>query len=456
MSARLLIVDDFAPNLKLLEARLSAEYFDVITASNGPEALSICAQGLCDIVLLDVMMPGMDGFEVCRRLKRDPKLQHLPIIILTALDESADRVRGLDAGADDFLTKPIDETALIARVRSLTRLKVVLDELRARADQSRRLGVVDQKTIAMHAEVSDASILLIEDRAAVAKTMTAALQTLHSVDVESNPQEALFKGVEGGYDLFIISLGLAGYDGLRLCSQFRSLERTRHTPILILAEADDKARVLRGLDLGVNDYLSRPIDRHELMARTRTQLRRKRYADSLRENVQATIEMAVVDVLTGLHNRRFFDTNFAPLLGQARNDDKPLSLMILDIDHFKRVNDTFGHEAGDQILKAFATRVRGVVRASDLVCRLGGEEFAIIMPDTSLAIAQRVAERVRGVIERDRFSFAQDQAPIVVTASIGIAERRQSVDHEALMRRADLALYKSKSAGRNRVTADAA
>ncbi len=456
MSARLLIVDDFAPNLKLLEARLSAEYFDVITASNGPEALAICSQGLCDIVVLDVMMPGMDGFEVCRRLKRDPKLQHLPIVIVTALDEPADRMRGLDAGADDFLTKPIDELALIARVRSLTRLKVVLDELRARADHSRHLGIPDAHVISMRAEVVDANILLIEDRAAVAKMMKGALETLHTVHVESEPQEALFKGVEGSYDLFIVSLGLTGYDGLRLCSQFRSLERTRHIPILILAEAEDRSRVLRGLDLGINDYLSRPIDHHELMARTRTQLRRKRYADCLRENVQATIEMAVVDVLTGLHNRRFFDTNFAPLLGQACNADQPFSLMILDIDHFKQVNDTFGHDAGDQILKAFATRVRRVVRASDLVCRLGGEEFAIIMPNTPITVAQRVAERVRGVIQRNLFSVAQDKPPIAVTASIGLSERRQAIDPEGLIRRADLALYQSKSAGRNRVTADAA
>ena len=456
MSARVLIVDDFAPNLKLLEAYLTAEYFDVVTASSGPEALAICGQGDCDIVLLDVMMPGMDGLEVCRRLKRDPATHHLPVVMVTALDQPADRVRGLEVGADDFLTKPIDEVALVARVRSLTRLKVVLDELRSRAAASANLGMPDAVPAAMREDIVGASILLIEDRASAAATIRGAFEPLQQVDVESNPQEALFKGVEGRYDLFVVSLGLQGHDGLRLCSQFGSLERTRHVPILIVAEPEDRPRVLRGLDLGINDYLLRPIDRNELMARARTQLRRKRYADRLRENLQASIEMAVVDTLTGLSNRRFFDSNFPALVEQAARKGRPLSLMVLDIDHFKRVNDTYGHDAGDQILKSFASRVRRVVRSSDVICRLGGEEFAIVMPETSLDVAGRVAERVRHVVESDMFTYAPGRPPIIVTSSIGLAERGSGMDADALMRRADHALYRSKDGGRNRVTADAA
>ncbi len=456
MSARVLIVDDFAPNLKLLEARLTAEYFDVLTASSGLEALAICAQGECDIVLLDVMMPGLDGFETCRRLKRDPRTHHLPVVLVTALDQPADRVRGLEAGADDFLIKPIDEIALTARVRSLTRLKVVLDELRSRASASASLGMPDPVLAAMRDDVRGANVLLIEDRASAAAHIKGALDALHVVEVETDPQEALFKGVEGRYDLFVVSLGLQAHDGLRLCSQFRSLERTRHVPILIIAEPEDRARVLRGLDLGINDYLLRPIDRNELLARARTQLRRKRYADSLRDSVQASIEMAVVDTLTGLHNRRFFDTNFTMLVEQAARASKPLCLMILDIDHFKSVNDSYGHDAGDQILKLFAARVRRTIRASDMVCRLGGEEFAVVMPDTAMDLGTRIAERVRSVVEGDLFTYAPDRSALRVTVSIGLSSRDGSGGADSLMRRADTALYRSKEAGRNRVTAAAA
>src|SRR6476620_8813653 len=119
MTARVLVVDDVPANVKLLEARLSAEYFDVVTASGGEEALAICERAECDLVLLDVMMPDMDGFEVCRRLKCNPLTHHIPVVMVTALDQPSDRVRGLEAGADDFLTKPVSDIALISRVRSL-------------------------------------------------------------------------------------------------------------------------------------------------------------------------------------------------------------------------------------------------------------------------------------------------------------------------------------------------
>jgi two-component system cell cycle response regulator len=456
MTARILVVDDVLPNIKLLEARLSAEYFDVLRATSGPEALSICAQGRCDIVLLDVMMPGMDGFEVCRRLKSDLLTAHIPVVMVTALDQPADRVRGLDVGADDFLTKPVDEIALLARVRSLARLKVMVDELRTRAATSASLGVGEAALHTLSASVENGRILVVDDRPASAERTTGILGGVHHVDVEADPQEALFRGAEGGYDLFVISLGLQNSDALRLCSQIRSLERTRNLPVLLIAETEDRARILRGLDLGVNDYLVRPIDRNELVARVRTQLRRKRYADSLRDNVQAAIEMAIIDQLTGLNNRRYLESHLATLLDQAAHTGRPLSLMILDIDHFKAVNDAHGHDAGDGILKGFSARVRKAVRTADLVCRLGGEEFVVVMPDTPIAVATRIAERIRTVIEAEAFPLDEDGGAIPVTVSIGLADRGTEANPDALFKRADRALYASKASGRNRVTAAAA
>ncbi len=456
MTARILVVDDVVPNLKLLEARLTAEYFDVITATNGAEALAVCARDDCDVVLLDVMMPGMDGFEVCRRLKKDPSTAHIPVVMVTALDQPADRVKGLEAGADDLLTKPIDEVALIARVRSLARLKMVLDELRTRASTSVSLGMPDPLAHALAEDGIGGRILLVEDRAASAEQLAFALRDKYLVEVEKDPQEALVQAISGQYDLFIVSLALQGFDALRLCSQIRSFERSRQLPILCLAEIEDRPRVLRALDIGINDFLSRPIDGNELTARIRTQLRRKRYADKLRDNVQASIELAVVDPLTGLNNRRYFETHLAALVGQAADRGRPLSLMILDIDHFKEVNDTYGHEAGDRVLKGFAERVRKVIRVPDLVCRLGGEEFVIVMPDTNLDLAAKIAERVRSEVQRERFAVTDDGSRIAVTVSIGLAERGHDGEPGRLFRRADRALYRSKSSGRNRVSADAA
>ena len=456
MTARVLVVDDVLANIKLLEARLTAEYFDVRTASNGLEALAICAEGQCDIVLLDVMMPGMDGFEVCRRLKASAATAHIPVVMVTALDQPADRVRGLEVGADDFLAKPVDEIALIARVRSLARLKVVLDELRARAVTAMSLGMPDPVMRALSEKGEGGRILLVDDRASSSERIVAALAPLHHVDIETDPQEAVFKGAEGKYDLFIVSLALRNFDGLRLCSQLRSLERTRQLPLLLIADIEDRQRILRGLDLGVNDYLMRPIDRNELLARVRTQLRRKRYADSLRDNVQASIELAVVDPLTGLHNRRYLETHLANMVDHAAGRGRACSLMLLDIDHFKAVNDTFGHSAGDDVLKGFAARVKRVIRTVDLMCRHGGEEFVIVMPDTPHVVALKIAERVRRAVEGEAFAIDNGARSIAITVSVGLAERGMDANPENLLKRADKALYRSKNEGRNRVTLDAA
>ncbi len=457
MTARILVVDDVLANVKLLEARLSAEYFDVRTAASGREALELCGRSAVDVVLLDVMMPGMDGFEVCRRLKGDPGTAHIPVVLVTALDQPADRVQGLEAGADDFLTKPVDELALVARVRSLARFKQVVDELRRQVESSGTLGLQPGgKGTPLIDEVGRGRVLLVEDRASSAERLVAALSQSHSVDLETAPDDALFRAATGGYDLVVLSSTLKDYDALRVCSQIRSLERTRDLPILLLAEGEDRARIVRGLDIGVNDYLLRPVDRNELMARVRSQLRRKRYSDRLRDIMQASLQMAVTDPLTGLHNRRYLESHLGGLIDAAADGDKPLSLMILDIDHFKSVNDTFGHDAGDEVLRSFAERVKTVIRGVDVVCRLGGEEFIIVMPDTALDVAARVAERVRQSIGDTDFSIDKGVRQISITVSIGIAERRNGREADVLMKRADLALYRSKAQGRNRVSADAA
>src|SRR6202453_4045841 len=219
MSARILVVDDVPANVKLLEARLSAEYFDVVTVSNGAEALEICARAECDIILLDVMMPDMDGFEVCRRLKTNPATHHIPVVMVTALDQPSDKVRGLEAGADDFLTKPIPEVALIARVRSLSRLKIVTDELRMRAVTSRDIGIESPEREAVADTGRGGRVLIVDDRPTSYDRIAATLAAEHSVEVEANPNEALFRATDSNNDLVIVSLDLEHFDGLRLCSQ---------------------------------------------------------------------------------------------------------------------------------------------------------------------------------------------------------------------------------------------
>jgi two-component system cell cycle response regulator len=457
MNARVLVVDDIPANVKLLEARLSAEYFDVVTAMSGKEALAICERAECDLVLLDVMMPDMDGFEVCRRLKTNPATHHIPVVMVTALDQPSDRVRGLEAGADDFLTKPIPELALIARVRSLARLKMVTDELRMRVLTSREIGIESPEREAVADTGRQGRVLIVDDRPASYERIAATLAKEHDVEIEADPNQAVFHAADGNYDLLIVSLGMENFDALRLCSQMRSLDRTRNLPILAITEPDNNARMLRGLEIGVNDYLIRPIDKNELLARARSQVRKRRYTERLRDNVQASIEMAITDALTGLFSRRYMESHLATLIEQATSRGKPLAALVIDIDYFKAINDGHGHDAGDDVLREFALRIKRSIRGIDLACRYGGEEFVIIMPETDMAVAAMVAERLRRRIAADPFVIQQGARHIPVTISIGLAGLRGGDDTAAaLLKRADQALYRAKRDGRNRVVPDAA
>jgi len=456
LTARVLIVDDIPTNVRLLEARLSAEYFDVVTASNGKDALAICAEGDIDIVLLDVMMPEMDGFEVCARLKADRATSHIPVLMVTALDQPSDRVRGLEAGADDFITKPVDDVQLMARVKSLVRLKALTDELRARASAGQDIAMEDATRALDTVDHEDGRILLVDTDVRHAERIRGYLSANNRVDVLGDPSDAALAVSGGDYELALVSMALGDFDPLRVCSQMRTAEQTRTLPIILMAEEDDRARVVRGLDLGVNDFIMRPVERNELVARIRTQIRRQRYAVELRQSVTNTLALAVIDELTGLYNRRYFDRHLSIMLSKSQQQHRDMAVMLIDMDYFKMVNDTHGHDIGDAVLRQFSDRLRRNIRGVDLACRFGGEEFVVLMPDTDFRQAQGVAERVRIAVAEKNFEGGNGR-PLGATVSIGLALNERGGDTpEALLKRADVALYRAKREGRNRVVYDAA
>ncbi|WP_375450861.1 PleD family two-component system response regulator [uncultured Devosia sp.] len=456
MTARVLIVDDIPTNVRLLEARLTAEYYDVVTATNGPQALEICNTSDVDIVLLDVMMPDMDGFEVCKRLKANPKTHHLPVLMVTALDQPSDRVRGLEVGADDFLTKPVDDMQLMARVKSLVRLKSLTDELRDRALTGQQIAIEDALRAMDQITTEGGSILIVDTDQRHAERIKGYLTPAHKVDILIQPADAVFQVTGSHYELALVSMALDDFDPLRVCSQIRTLEHTRTLPIILVADEADKPRVVRALDLGVNDFISRPVERNELAARVRTQIRRHRYGLELRQSVNNTMALAVTDDMTGLYNRRYFDRHLGVMLSKAQAQDRDMAVMLLDIDHFKAVNDGHGHDIGDAVLKEFSLRLKRNIRGVDLACRFGGEEFVVLMPDTDFRQAEAVAERVREAVAERGFEVGASR-PLTVTVSVGVT-LQESVDDtaETLIKRADVALYRAKREGRNRVVFDAA
>ncbi|RYG08460.1 MAG: response regulator, partial [Caulobacteraceae bacterium] len=233
MTARILVVDDVEANVRLLEAKLTLEYYDVLTCHDGPTALRLAEQEKPDIVLLDVMMPGMDGFEVCRRLKAGAETKHIPVVLVTALDGREDRIRGLEAGADDFVTKPLDDVILFARVRSLIRLKQVMDELREREESGRRMGVTTDGAGRLRG--SGGRVLVVDDNARQIERIVEELSREHRPVVEADPAQALI-AARGPLDLMIVSTTSEAFDGLRLIAQLRSGEATRHLPVLAVVD----------------------------------------------------------------------------------------------------------------------------------------------------------------------------------------------------------------------------
>ena len=316
--------------------------------------------------------------------------------MVTALSESTDRVNGLEAGADDFLTKPINDTALLARVRSLVRIKVLLDELRLRDKTGLQMGVLSEDKNSFTSDVTGSKIVLIDDDEMQVKKICERLDQNYSIEVIANPEDAMPRLQQmADADIIIISTLLTDADGLRLAAHLRNIETLRHVPIVMLVDEEEAHIMLKGLDLGINDYLMLPIDQNEMAARVKTQIRRKKYQDALKANYQASISMAITDQLTGLYNRHYLDAHLQNMVASAMATHKPLSLMIMDMDHFKAVNDNFGHDVGDEVLQQLAKMFVASVRSSDLAARLGGEEFVILMPETDIHAAYGLAERIR-------------------------------------------------------------
>lgn len=452
MTAKVLVVDDVPANIKLLEAKLNKEYYDVLTAKSGKEAIEVAQNNSLDVILLDVMMPEMDGFEVCRLLKSDPKTAFIPVIMVTALSEVEDRVTGLKAGADDFLTKPVNDMALFARIRSLVRLKIITDELRLRDQTGSELGISEEYN-KLAAEIINAKIAIINDDIVESQRLSGYLVKIgHNCEIFSDPKMASEQVINGGFDLIIISTQLSDSDGLRIASHFRSNEYTRSVPILIIVDEEDSNSLVKGLDMGVNDYLFTPMDANELIARVSTQVKRKRYHDALKYNYQNSLNMAITDSLTGVFNRRYFDAHFKTIILQAKNQMRNLSVLLIDIDHFKSINDTYGHLAGDEILRLLPKIVSDKIRVTDFVARYGGEEFIVVMQNTNLYNAKEVGERIRMGIEQNTFNIGENRM-IKVTVSVGVAALEPEDTMITIVERADKGLYKAKESGRNQVVA---
>jgi len=448
MTAQVLIVDDIEANAHILSVVALDQYYAVLTASSGAEAIRLAQSWQPDVIVLDVMMPELDGYETCRRLKADERTMHIPIVMVTALDGTAEKLRGLECGADDFLTRPIDTETFLARIKGLIRLKQLFDEWRARHETMRALGLAPEPL--GRVEVNGTRALIVDDWDLGAASVEDALGQDGILAVRApNEEEAIAISACQELSLIVINLSMRGFEPLRLASRLRANVISRDIPLLLIAENDHRDLVLRGFDLGVNDWISRPFNPNEFRVRARNQIRRKLYQDRLRSALDGALKMALIDPLTGLYNRRYFMGHLEGVMASKQMTN--VALLMIDVDSFKVINDQFGHQTGDTALKLLGERLRLEARAVDLVARLGGEEFAVVMIGAGVDEVAATAERIRANLAAQEFNPASESA-FPLTVSIGAAVCPAcDISLDELMRAADRALYLAKGRGRNRV-----
>lgn len=458
MSGRILIVDDVATNRIVMKVKLTAARYDVIDASSGREALELARGGGVDIVIMDMMMPGLTGAETCAKLRADPDTASLPVILVTASDDTEARMEGLSAGADDFLSKPVDEVALLARVRSLLRTR---EEERTYEQHGGALFAMDagfgeagQSAFARRPQTLEGQIALVAgDDAAWLMHQRDRLRPLFREKVSIIGRDmALALDLDSTPDLFLIDADMNGdNNGLRLMSELRSRHATRHAAFIVILPAGDSERAATALDLGACDVVYQPFPVDEIAMRIRTQLARKMRADRMRDTLETGLRLAVIDPLTGLHNRRYGLHHLDQVATRCRAQGVRAGVVLMDIDHFKSVNDTYGHLVGDRVLSKVAKTLKDNLRSEDLVCRIGGEEFLAILPDSGLSQVRVVADRLRGAVAD--LEIPMDGGPALrVTISLGVAmlaDRENAGRHAMAV--VDRALYAAKDAGRNRV-----
>ena len=454
MSARILVVDDNLANRRLLQAKLEARYFQVLLAESGQKALDVADAELPDIILLDVMMPGMDGYEVCERLKASPRTAFIPVVMVTALSQQEHRLKGLQAGADDFVTKPFDDFSLMTRINALLRYNAVASELRQRESSASYSygGDVDHELEEMEAP---ARVIVVDQNERRADRIKGHLRS--AGHITGSLQDSANDLSGRGIDVMVLPLDQQDFDPLRLCAQFKMADKTRAVAILIICDETNRDMAMKAMELGASDIINAPVDREELLARVLTQTRRTRYIEILRRRVDRGMELSILDPLTGLYNRRYLMNQLQQLLNRSAQGDAPVSIIAFDIDHFKAVNDTHGHDVGDKVIQEFARRLQENVRPMDIVCRQGGEEFLVIMPGTPGDLACSAAERMRRSIAGAPFTMLQPDLSLSITASAGVAtEETNNEFPDELLKRADAALYHAKRSGRNRVESVAA
>lgn len=459
MNGKILVIDPIATNRIVLRVKLAAGHYAVTQAGSLAEAMEVIAGSVPDLILCAHALPDGGPQKLMAHMRKAGFGGKIPVVVISGPGAAQDRQRLFAAGVEDVLEKPIDDMLLLARTRSVMRAYASASEWTLRDGTSRALGFAEPGT----AFATKQRVRLVSsDIAAVAKWHSALTQRLNATVTVCKPDGAVIKGGRDQCpDAFILFLHpKSAPDMLGLLATIRSHAATRHSSILVIQRDPDPRLGAQMLDMGANDLMSFDHDTAELALRLETLMSRKRMSDALRDTLRSGVEAAVIDPLTGLHNRRYAIPHLARIVENALQGRKPFAVMVADMDHFKRINDTMGHAAGDAVLVETARRLRDNLRAVDLIARIGGEEFLIVLPGADLDNAQKAAHRLCRMIRNTPYSVPDQDIPIKATISIGMTvcdpmqktTTTRPMNAQALLERADKALYGAKAEGRDRVT----
>jgi two-component system cell cycle response regulator len=461
LQGKILIVDAVATNRIVLKVKLKRAYYEVLQVASMKEAVQIARDDAPDLVIAALDLPDGGAADLSDTFSKHPKTEHIPIIATGCQPDTQTRMQTLAAGVRDVLDQPVNETLLLGRVRSLIRAHNAAAEWQMREDTCRALGLAED---AEEFEDQGHCVLVSADKVLLQRSVHALRTSLRArltlTDAAGVMGEASRNPVPDVFVLLLPADRGAAVDELRVISTLRANAQARHLGIIVVQSFPDPNLGADALDLGADDLMTGGFVAAELALRTRAVIRRKRIGEKLRATVRTGLQAAVFDPLTGLYNRRYAMPHLARIAAIAQTSGKHFSVLAADIDHFKRINDTYGHAAGDAVLIEVAERLRNAVRKTDMVARTGGEEFVVIMPNTGMQEAQKASMRICNGISSTPFKIPGQQAAIRVTISIGTAV---GCDHHftlsdpeeigsALLIEADRALYTAKGGGRNQVT----
>jgi two-component system cell cycle response regulator len=470
LQGTILILDGVSTNRIMLKVQLSAAWYHVVQADRLDGLAVLARRTRPDLIVTAMALPDGSAIDVRNALIGDETLAAIPIIAITPQNDRRARLRALGAGIDEVLAHPLDDVLLQARIRSLIRTSSMTDDLHPQDDNLRASGLAE--SAAEFAPFTKpaipaltANVALVTRNATTGAVWRARLKGAvpHQLSIYQmdNVQALMDHPVP---DSIVVELSDDGA-GLRFLADLRARSATRHAAIIAVPSPANTHLAAEALDRGAHDVLRGGFCADELALRLESQLLRKARSDQQRDDVRDGLRAAVLDPMTGLFNRRYAMPKLSRIARHAVENGRSFAVMLVDLDHFKQVNDRYGHLSGDAVLIETARRLRAALRPTDIIARIGGEEFMIVLPDTNQQAAKSTADRLCRQINATPFVVPATSQPVSVTTSIGVvvsSPSNRSVAHQtrtvedhittALISRADQALYKAKGAGRNQFT----